>query len=216
MVLAVIHTISLKNDKSYVPFRATIMGCGGTGKSYIINTILTIIRNMTRSNGTLLIGAPSGAAAFNVQRSTLHYLLGIGVASPEDNITQKVHKKLQRQLKNVLCLIIDERSMLSSKVLGAAERNIRNTVYSGKNSQEIWGGVPAVLLFGDDYQLWLVIEEGAIQGYSKMTATTTLTPINKQTEAQLLCQWGTYLFTHIMTESVFFLEKITESNLKSS
>ena len=26
-----------KNDKSYVPIRATIMGCGGTGKSYIIN-----------------------------------------------------------------------------------------------------------------------------------------------------------------------------------
>jgi hypothetical protein len=67
-VLAVIYTIVkfLKNDKSYVPFRATIMGCGGTGKSYIINTILTIIRNMTRSNATLLIGAPSDAAAFNV------------------------------------------------------------------------------------------------------------------------------------------------------
>jgi hypothetical protein len=101
------------------------MGCGGTGKSYIINSILTIIRNMTRSNGTLLIGAPSGTAAFNVQGSTLHHLLGIGVARPEDNITQKVHKKLQRQLKNVLCLIIDERSMLSSKVLGAAERTFK-------------------------------------------------------------------------------------------
>ena len=43
--------------------------------------------------------------------------------------------------------------MLSSKVLGAAERKIRKTVYNGQNSQEIWGGVPAVLLFGDDYQL---------------------------------------------------------------
>ena len=33
VVLAVIHTIVkfLKNDKSYVPIRATIMGCGGTG-----------------------------------------------------------------------------------------------------------------------------------------------------------------------------------------
>jgi hypothetical protein len=218
VVLAVIHTIVkfLKNDKSYVPFWATIMGCGGTGKSYIINTILTVMRNMTRSNGTVLIGAPSGAAAFNVQGLTLHHLLGIGVARPEDNITQKAHKKLQRQLKHVLCLIIDERSMLSLKVLGVAERNIRNTVYAGQNSQEIWGGIPAVLLFGNDYQLWPVIEEGAIQGYSKMTTTTTLTPSNKQTAAQLLCQWGTYLFTHIMTESVFFLENNTESNLKSS
>ena len=32
-------------------------------------------------------------------------------------------------------------------------------------------------------------------------------PTNKQTAAQLLCQWGTYLFTHIMTETIFLLDK---------
>jgi hypothetical protein len=66
-VLAVIHTIKkfLKNNKVYVPIHATIMGCGGTGNLYIINTILTIIRNMTGSNATSLIRAPLGAAAFN-------------------------------------------------------------------------------------------------------------------------------------------------------
>jgi hypothetical protein len=142
------------------------MGCGGTGKSYIINMILTIIRNMTRSNATLLIGAPSGAAALNVQGSTLHHLLGRGVSRPEDNITQKVQDKLQSQLQNVLCFIIDKRRMLSSKVPGAAERNIQKTEYNGQHSQEICRGIPAVLLFGNDYQLWPVIKEGAIQGYS--------------------------------------------------
>ncbi len=78
VVLAVIDTIVkfLRNDKNYVPFRGTIMGCGGTGKSYIINTILTMIANMTKSNAPILIGAPSGSAAFNVQGSTLHHLLG--------------------------------------------------------------------------------------------------------------------------------------------
>jgi hypothetical protein len=150
----VIHTIIkvLQNNKTYVPICATIMGCGWTGKSYIINMILTIIRNMKKSNATLLVGAPSSAAAFNVQGSTLHHLLGMGVSRPEDNITQKVQDKLQSQLQNVLCLIIDIRSILNSKVLGAAERNIQKTVYNGQNSQEIWGGIPAVLLFG--YQLW--------------------------------------------------------------
>jgi hypothetical protein len=34
-------------------------------------------KKMTRSNATSLIGAPSGAVAFNVQGSTLHHLLGI-------------------------------------------------------------------------------------------------------------------------------------------
>jgi hypothetical protein len=154
-----------------------------------------------------MVGAPSGTAAFNVQGSTLHHLLGINVARPEDNITQKVQEKLQSQLRNVLCLIIDERSMLSSKVLGAAERNIRKTVYNGQNSQEIWGGIPVVIMLGDDYQLWPVIDEGAIEGYSKMNTTNPITPTNKQTAAQLLCQWGTYLFTNVMTESVFILHK---------
>jgi hypothetical protein len=55
--------------------------------------------------------------------------------------------------------------------------------------------------------LWPVIEEGAIQGYSKITSKDPTTPTNKQTAAQLLCQWGAYLFTNIMTESVFFLNK---------
>jgi len=209
VVLAVIDSIVkfLRNDKNYVPIRATVMGCGGTGKSYIINSILTIIRQITRSNATLMVGAPSGTAAFNVQGSTLHHLLGINVARPEDNITQKVQEKLQSQFRNVLCLIIDERSMLSSKVLGAAERNIRKTVYNGQNSQEIWGGIPVVVMLGDDYQLWPVIDEGAIQGYSKLNTPNPITPTNKQTAAQLLCQWGTYLFTNVMTESVFILHK---------
>jgi hypothetical protein len=92
--------------------------------SPIINTILTIVKKMTKRNTTILVEAPSGAAAYNVHGSTLHHLLGIQVSRPEDNITQKVRDKLQDRLKNPLCLFIDKRSMLSSKVLGAAERNI--------------------------------------------------------------------------------------------
>ncbi len=69
------------------------------------------------------------------------------------------------------------------------------------------GGVPAVILFGDDYQLWPVIEDGAIQGYFKSTSMAPLAPTNKLSSTQLLCQWGSFLFTHVMTESVFFLNK---------
>ncbi len=63
-------------------------------------------------------------------------------------------------------------------------------MYNGQNSQGIWGGIPAVILFGKDYQLWLVIDKGAIQAYFKMTTTTPLAPTNKQSAAQLLSQWG--------------------------
>ncbi len=69
MVLAVIDTIIkfLRNEESYIPFRATVVGCGGTGKSNIINTILTIVRKLAKRNTTILVGVPSGAAAYNVQ-----------------------------------------------------------------------------------------------------------------------------------------------------
>jgi hypothetical protein len=72
---------------------------------------------------------------------------------------------MQEHLKHLLCLIIDEQSMLSSKVLAAAERNVQHSVFKGQNSGGIWGEVPVVLLFGDDCQLFPVIKEGAIQGY---------------------------------------------------
>ncbi len=116
-----------------------------------------------------------------------------------------ISRRLRTRLKHLLCLIIDEQSMLSSKVLAAAERNVRHSVYNGQNGGEIWGGVPVVLLFGDDYQLFPVINEGAIQRYSKKKLKVPQTPTAKTSASQLLCQRGSYLFTHVMSETVFTL-----------
>ncbi len=135
-MIASIDTIVkfLKNDKKYKQLRATNMGCGGTGTKFIINTIISIVRNMTQMSDTVKVGAPSGAAAYNVQGSTLHCLLGISVSRPEEKLTGTALENLQEHLKHLLCLIIDEQSMLSSKVLAAAERNVRHSVYKGQNS----------------------------------------------------------------------------------
>ena len=66
-------------------------------------------------------------------------------------------------------LIIDERSMISSGLLTAAERNVRHCVFGQQNQKELWGGIPVVLVFGDDFQLPPVIEEGAINGFAKLS-----------------------------------------------
>jgi hypothetical protein len=95
---------------------------------------------MTQMNDNVKVGAPSGAAAYNVQGSTLHRLPGISVSRPEEKNTGTALENLQECLKHLLCLIIDERSMMSSKILAAAERNIQHSVYKGQNSGEIWGG----------------------------------------------------------------------------
>jgi hypothetical protein len=52
-----------------------------------------------------------------------------------------------------------------------------------------------------------VIDEGAIQGYSRMNDMMQQTPATRMTATQLLCQRGTYIFTQIMTKTVFSLDK---------
>ncbi len=147
------------------------------------------------------------AAAFNVQGSTLHPLLEIDVTQPEELLQETIWEQLKSLLSNLLCLMIDEWSMLSSIILAITERNVRECVFNGQNSKEIWGGVPVVLLFGNNYQLFQVIDKGAIQGYSRMNDKSQQTPTTRMTSSQLLCQCGTYLFTQVMSETVFALDK---------
>ena len=97
--------------------------------------------------------------------------------------------------------------MISSKVLAAAERNTRECIYRGQNSSEIWGGLHVVLLFGDDYQLTPVDNNGAINGYYKMCHGADEHVTDKMTDAQLFVHRGNWLFTEIMTDQVFFLTK---------
>jgi hypothetical protein len=112
----------LNNDPTYKPMRATIMGSRGMGKSFIINTIISMVRSLTGSNDTVQIAAPSGAAAFNVQGSTIHNLLGVRVTNPEKGLMEITKSRLLEQLEQLLVLIIDGRIMISSKVLAAAEK----------------------------------------------------------------------------------------------
>ena len=98
VVLALIDTIVkfLNNDTKYKPLQAIVMGCGGTGKSFIINTIISIVQKMMQQNDMIQVGAPTGAAAFNVQGSTLHRLLGKNVSHPEESL----HETTKEQLKS--------------------------------------------------------------------------------------------------------------------
>ena len=197
----------LNNDPTYKPMRATVMGCGGTGKSHIINTIIGMVRQLTGSNNSVQVAAPSGAAAFNVQGSTLHSLLNIGVSNPEDDLSEYKIDKLKKQLLRLLILIIDERSMINSKVLAAAERNTRLCIFNGQNSTELWGGLPVVLLFGDDYQLMPVSKDGAIHGYSKRLGKANEHRTNALGKTLTFAYRGDWLFTEVMCENVYMLTK---------
>ena len=81
LVISAISTIIkfLTNDPTYKPLRATTMGCGGTGKSFLINTLVSLIRRYTQQNDTIKVAAPSGGAAYNVGGCTLHRCLDLKV-----------------------------------------------------------------------------------------------------------------------------------------
>ncbi len=77
--------------------------------------------------------------------------------------------ELACNIENMLMLIIDEQSMISLGLLAAKERYIRQQVYRQQNQNKLWGDIPVVLVFGDDYQLFPVLKEGTIIGFTKTT-----------------------------------------------
>lgn len=142
---------------TFEPLRMIVNGQGGTGKSVLLNTISASIRTIFHYTNTCNTTAPTGVSAFNVNGKTLQAFSAqkrmrgeyqAGSMSPRDR------KFLAHQLKHLLCLIIDERSMVTSKVLGTTECRVSETIYQGRGSDSIsWGGLPVVIMAGDDYQL---------------------------------------------------------------
>ncbi len=169
-----------KDMSTFKPLRLVINGAGGSGKSVIINTIVTCLRKMFQTDDVVRVVAPTGTAAFNVHGQTFHHLLGNRVSKNSylPNTMSKAKKlKLVKKFKTLLALIVDERSLVSNVNLGTAARQIAETIFEGGPlSEHSFGGLPVVILAGDDFQL-PSMEEGAI----KILNYTA--PKNKMTQA---------------------------------
>lgn len=216
IVLMAVDTVMkfLSNHPDYEPMRATVLGEGGTGKSFIINTIIAIIRRVTNLTGSVKVAAPSGSAAWNVRGCTLHRLLGIKVDKTSSPLSEAEAEHLQNNLKHMLVLMIDERSQINSKLMAVAERNCRVGAFNGKNQQEYYGGVPVVIIFGDDCQLPPVAEGGAIAAYNKQmcngneqTRRRNVSDARESTRNQATAACGEQIFTQLMISDAFILTK---------
>ena len=152
----ILEWATCENLSEFKPLRITINGPAGTGKTVVINTIVTLIRELFNVNGVVQVCAPTGTAAFNAGGETLHHFLknkaGMRSYVPF-SMSAKKKKQLTHKLKNLLCLIIDERSLLDSAHIGIAEQMVSETIFNGEMSQESWGNLPVLILVGDDYQL---------------------------------------------------------------
>lgn len=158
VVIKTLHDFMTLDDLTqFKPLRIIVNGQGGSGKSVVINTIVTVMRRMFSCNDVVRVVAPTGVAAYNVNGETFHHLFRMGVSKRDyssGSMSKETRKKLIQKFRCLLALIIDERSLVSSKVMGTAEHMASETMHGGGfHSEESWGGLPIVVLVGDDYQL---------------------------------------------------------------
>ncbi len=143
----------ISGKQEYDPLRLTISGAGGSGKSVLINTIASVLRKVFGRSDAVHVCGPTGSAAFNAGGVTAHRLFGIAKRHTTNNLNANKQKKLLQDFANTTCLVVDERSMMSAELLGMMEHCARMSAHEGTNTNKEWGGIPIVILVGDDYQL---------------------------------------------------------------
>ncbi len=117
-----------------------ITGRAGTGKS----TLLRLFRTTCRKKMVVL--APTGIAALNVQGQTIHSFFGFPPRPDfQDHISKRRNHKLYKKIE---VLIIDEISMVRADLLDGINRFLQ----INRDSFEPFGGVQ-VVFFGDLFQL---------------------------------------------------------------
>ena len=160
-VLATLHQwMNCDNLNEFHPLRMTVMCSDSSGKNAVsttIKTLVTLMRQMFGTNDVVRIATPNGTAAYNAGGETFYHMLDIPVDSREywpDSMRQNKRLRLIQKFGTLLCFIVDERNLVASTELGTVERMIAETVHGGGNKAAgSFGGVPIVILFGDDYQL---------------------------------------------------------------
>ena len=117
-----------------------LSGDAGTGKSFVLNEYLK------QTNRRVVVCAPTGIAAINVEGATLHrvFKVPIGPISPT-----KEPKKPSEVIKDADTILIDEISMCRFDVFEYVAKVIRKAEKRGKEKQ--------VIVVGDFFQLPPVI-----------------------------------------------------------
>ena len=144
----------LKKDQPVVPYRVFVSGPGGVGKSHVISLIRNDTIKLLRLSGqiqpedvTVLLTAPTGVAAFNIQGMTLHSALLLSTSrSTSLPLTQDKLNTLRTKLSNLQLLIIDEVSMVGSNLLLQIHRRLQQLKGS---KDDITFGNLSILAVGD-------------------------------------------------------------------
>ena len=151
--------IALKQGKLVEPYRVFLSGPGGVGKSHVIRLIHSDTLKFLRLSGslepddvTVLLTAPTGVAAFNINGMTLHsaFLLGRSKYNGFQPLSHDKLNTLRTKLSKLMLVIIDEVSMVGSNMLLEIHKRLQQI--KGVLPDVTFGGV-SILAVGDLYQL---------------------------------------------------------------
>lgn len=135
----------LKNTRHHT----FITGKAGTGKSFVLKHF------QASGKKKILVSAATGVAALAVDGKTLHRMLGLGTSLPADLYTD--HQKIRYThtwITEYDVLVIDEISMVSSELMDAIDRVLREI----RHDESPFGGMQ-IVMFGDPYQLPPVVTD---------------------------------------------------------
>jgi hypothetical protein len=97
--------------------------------------------------------APTGSAAYNAGEETIHRGFKVPRRMEDTSISATNQSYMLRRFATMLVIIIDERSMLDGAMLGIIQNYMAQCAHQGLNKDHPWGGIPIIILVGDDYQL---------------------------------------------------------------
>lgn len=131
-----------------------ITGRAGTGKS----TLLRLFQQTSKKK--LVVLAPTGVAALNVQGQTIHSFFGFPhrIVTPKEASRKVSQKHLLNLYRKMETLVIDEISMVRADILDGMDKFLR----VNRENYRPFGGVQ-VVLFGDLFQLPPVVTNDPIE-----------------------------------------------------
>ncbi|KAK3932677.1 ATP-dependent DNA helicase [Frankliniella fusca] len=139
------HCLGVRNESVK---RFIVQGKAGTGKSFIINHIRSMILNSCGQQ-SLIVGTPTGVSAMLIKGRTLQSIFKIPRKTAEfKDLKSEAARKLQTEMKDVNFLIIDEYSMVGCQLLAMIDQRCKQ----GKGNSDPFGGMN-VIMFGDIKQL---------------------------------------------------------------
>ena len=203
--------ISGKNPE---PLHVFVTGGAGTGKSHLIKAIQYESMRLLSPAGShpdsicVLLTAPTGIAAYNLQATTIHttFSIGIDVRLPYTPLGEEKLNSLRAKYRDIQLLIIDKISMVDHNLLSYIHGRLRQIKQTGVFSP--FGNV-SVIAVGDFFQLPpvkgkpLYVDGAASSLWSNLFRVVDLREIMRQKDgafAELLnrirtCSKGTPMLT---------------------